>query len=278
VTYTFNFSEAVTGFDASDVTLSVGSKGAFTAMSTSQYTLVVTPPSGTGSMTLDVAGGAAVDTAGNASTVAAQNTQAYSISPAGAATIGLGTDENGDSYGQLMSPIQVEGLWYYYWDRSSDGFYGSSDKTTHDILNGIFNENSSGEVETDSNKVGSVGSTDNTFRYATINGVHLALPVYGDTVDGNGVRQGSTVSHSGTSVSGNTTTDNPTYDGMLAIWDSENGTSTDSGTEGVPGEWAYNRYWSATPSVTGHAVVDLRTGNVLDGGDTLDLYVALQVL
>jgi hypothetical protein len=278
VTYTFNFSEAVTGFDASDVTLSVGSKGTFTAESTSQYTLVVTPPDGTGSITLDVAGGAAVDAAGNASTAAAQSAQAYSISAAGATTIDLGTDENGDSYGQLIAGIQVEGLWYYYWDRSGDGNAGGAgDMTTHTILSGIFKENVNGVVETSGNAVGAVGSTDNTYRYATINDVHLALPTLGGTVDANGV---NTVSDypPGTSVADNTLADNPTYDGLLAVWDFGNGTSTDTRTSFSPDGWVNHRYWTATPTQGGHAQLYFGLGGVYSYTDTNSTYVALQVL
>ncbi|WP_390521857.1 Ig-like domain-containing protein, partial [Vibrio fortis] len=40
VTYTFTFSEAVTGFTADDITVSGGSKGTFTAVSGTVYTLV----------------------------------------------------------------------------------------------------------------------------------------------------------------------------------------------------------------------------------------------
>ncbi|WP_390521704.1 Ig-like domain-containing protein, partial [Vibrio fortis] len=43
ITYTFTFSEAVTGFTADDITVSGGSKGTFTAVSGTVYTLVVTP-------------------------------------------------------------------------------------------------------------------------------------------------------------------------------------------------------------------------------------------
>jgi ATP-binding cassette subfamily C protein LapB len=43
VTYTFTFSEAVTGFDAGDITVTNGTKGTFTATSATVYTLVVTP-------------------------------------------------------------------------------------------------------------------------------------------------------------------------------------------------------------------------------------------
>lgn len=45
VTYTFTFSEAVSGFDAADITVTNGTKGTFTATSATQYTLEVTPTS-----------------------------------------------------------------------------------------------------------------------------------------------------------------------------------------------------------------------------------------
>ncbi|ATE60095.1 hypothetical protein CCZ27_09160 [Thauera sinica] len=47
VTYTFTFSEDVTGFDASDVTVTNGTKGTFTTVNASQYTLVVIPTANT---------------------------------------------------------------------------------------------------------------------------------------------------------------------------------------------------------------------------------------
>ncbi|WP_411877492.1 Ig-like domain-containing protein [Polaromonas sp. YR568] len=43
VTYTFTFSEAVTGFDANDITVTNGTKGTFTPVSATEYRLVVTP-------------------------------------------------------------------------------------------------------------------------------------------------------------------------------------------------------------------------------------------
>ena len=63
-TASFEFSEAVTGFDASDVTVTGGAKGAF-AGSGSSYTLVVTPD-GSDSVTVTVAANAAADGANNA--------------------------------------------------------------------------------------------------------------------------------------------------------------------------------------------------------------------
>lgn len=64
VTYTFTFSKAVTGFTASSVTVSEGTKGTFTKVSDTKYTLVVTH-STYGSKTITVAAGACKDSDGN---------------------------------------------------------------------------------------------------------------------------------------------------------------------------------------------------------------------
>ena len=77
ITYTFSFAEPVTGFDASDITVANGSKGTFTPVSATVYTLVVTPDSNfTGNVTVDVPSNAAQDAAGNNSTAAEQSVQA----------------------------------------------------------------------------------------------------------------------------------------------------------------------------------------------------------
>jgi methionine-rich copper-binding protein CopC len=80
ITYTFTFSEPVSGFGADDVAVANGTKGAFTAISSTVYTLVVTPiASFEGDVTVDVAAAAAIDLAGNASTAAAQSVQAVDM-------------------------------------------------------------------------------------------------------------------------------------------------------------------------------------------------------
>lgn len=76
ITYTFTFSEGVTGFTADDVAVSNGAKGAFVQVNASTYTLIVTPTAGfNGNVTVDVAGAVAQDATGNASTAAAQSVQ-----------------------------------------------------------------------------------------------------------------------------------------------------------------------------------------------------------
>ncbi|MBE3668648.1 hypothetical protein BOO25_06735, partial [Vibrio navarrensis] len=62
VLYTFTFNESVTGFTADDITVSGGTKGTFTAVSGTVYTLVVTPTAdSTSNLTVDVAASVATD-------------------------------------------------------------------------------------------------------------------------------------------------------------------------------------------------------------------------
>lgn len=71
VTYTFLFTEAVMGFDATDVTLTGATAGNFSAVSDSEYTIVVTPAANsTGTIGVAVAADAATDVAGNGNTAA----------------------------------------------------------------------------------------------------------------------------------------------------------------------------------------------------------------
>lgn len=79
VTFNFTFSEAVNGFTSDDVSVTNGTKGAFSMSSDSRSaTLVVTPTANaSGSIEVLVAAGSFMDTAGNASTVAATANQAF---------------------------------------------------------------------------------------------------------------------------------------------------------------------------------------------------------
>ncbi len=67
ITYTFTFSEAVTGFTADDIAVLNGIKGTFEATSTSVYTLVVTYLAD-GEQTVGLSAGVCTDTAGNGNT------------------------------------------------------------------------------------------------------------------------------------------------------------------------------------------------------------------
>ncbi|MCK9453460.1 MAG: Ig-like domain-containing protein, partial [Bacteroidales bacterium] len=84
ITYTFTFDEPVTGFAIGDITVANGTKGTFTAVSSTVYTLVVTPTAGfEGNVTVDVAAGVAVDAANNGNTAATGSVQAVDMKAPG---------------------------------------------------------------------------------------------------------------------------------------------------------------------------------------------------
>ena len=201
------------------------------------------------------------------------------VGEAGESVIDLG------AYGKLIAPVQVEGAWYYYWDRSGDGspenlsVNGNYDLTNHNVLDGIFNQDIAGATA-----ITGGGNTTETYRYATLNGVHLALPTAngengGDYPQGIGAHQNGTIY---TDAGATTNSTVSRFDELLAIWDAYNGTGTEAYTgasiSGVPAGWAAQSYWSATPSFSGHAKVGLTTGHVNDSMDNQNYYVALQVL
>lgn len=75
-TATFTFDEPVVGFGAGDIAVGNGSASSFVQTGPTTYTALITPASD-GTVTVDVPAGAAQDTAGNASTAAAQATSQY---------------------------------------------------------------------------------------------------------------------------------------------------------------------------------------------------------
>ncbi|BCN94149.1 biofilm-promoting protein BpfA [Thiomicrorhabdus immobilis] len=85
VTYTFSFSEAVTGFTVDDVLVSNGSKATNFASGSdgdSIYTLVVTPDNNSiSNMTVNISENVATDVAGNFNTAAEPNVQAVDTTP-----------------------------------------------------------------------------------------------------------------------------------------------------------------------------------------------------
>ena len=220
------------------------------------------------------------DTAGNLSAVASgtvvlSNTTTTNITLTDAGVTG---DET-----QLIAPVQVEGKWYYYWDRSGDATSADSgsqngglDYTNHDALDGIFTRDINGIV-------GGGGNTTDTYRYATLNGVQVALPTAnGGTAYPQGIILNGTA-YTDAGASTNSTTSS--FNELLAIWDAYNGTGTGISTNGRPSDWQGQAmgqamiYWSATPSDSGHALVFLTVGQVSDTADYYYFgYVALQVL
>jgi hypothetical protein len=171
---------------------------------------------------------------------------------AGDAVIDLGV-VNGVDYGQLIAPVQVDGgKWFYYWDRNGNDVADNEDVMSRFEINQIFNEDSNGEQGT--------GTTD-TVRFATLNGMHLALPTLGlsnPNTDLLALTQAGTAVGSATKGVGDNTV-NTAYDDLLAIWDAYNGDQVSlQGVEywqdpigGLPLNWldyGTGVYASATPS------------------------------
>ena len=78
-TATFAFSEVVTGFIVTDITLTNATASSFTAVNGSTYTALITPLV-TGAVTLDVNANIAQDSAGNLNTAAIQANSNYDVS------------------------------------------------------------------------------------------------------------------------------------------------------------------------------------------------------
>ncbi|MEY4327226.1 MAG: hypothetical protein RIS24_3397, partial [Verrucomicrobiota bacterium] len=86
VTFTFTFSESVSGFDATDITVVGGTKGTFTSLTASTYSLVVQPnASSQGTLEISVPDRAAVSSVGSRGTAPGFATQAYNTQPAAVA-------------------------------------------------------------------------------------------------------------------------------------------------------------------------------------------------
>lgn len=278
VLFRFAFSEPVSGFDVDDIVVAGGEKGTFTALSASLYTLQVAPTSDrTGSFHLTVAAASAEDRAGNFNRPASHGELAYQPpAPPGTGEPGQATVDLG-AYGQLIAPVFVDGRWYYYWDRSGDGssanlgnLNGGSDKVDHNSLDRLFNR--------DSNGVMREGDGIESHRYATLNGVRVALPTAGES-------PARRILHAGTAIDNLPAGEiNLPYDDLLAIWDGYNGSGAGLSSAGVPTGWAAAPYWSATPLEFGHAmgyghaIVDLRSGELAVMVDQEVEYVALQLI
>ena len=171
------------------------------------------------------------------------STAATPVSSGVASVINLGSGN-----GQLIAPVQVDGgKWYYYWDRDGSGsandadMYTSSGNYTFSQLFAVFKEDVNGVVG---------ASTNNTYRYATLNGVRLALPTIGGSDSLPYGPNGIGSLQPNTSVVLNEV--NNAYDDLLAIWDAYATYSfvperNYSAYNGKPPGWHYDSYISATP-------------------------------
>lgn len=188
-----------------------------------------------------------------------------SVTSSGLKAISLGT-----GMGQLISPVSVEGKLYYYWDKNGNGAADSGDTVAFTTLddyaaNSSFTKTPNATVNANSpNFVITVNGTD----------VRLALPT---TTTAFGYLPATSVSGSG---------NNPTYDGLPAIWDAFNGgdTATSSAISpiaGVPTSWASGYYWASNMSTAGfhfkQGLINGYRGDSADG-NILGNYVVFELM
>ena len=126
VTFTFTFSEAVTGFAADDITVTGGTKGAFAMGSTgTTATLVVSPTANTSStINVSVAASKFSDAAGNANTASASATQDYNLAPILAVAFASGyTAIDASTVGYAYQGLTTEGG-AFNWTVADGATYG----------------------------------------------------------------------------------------------------------------------------------------------------------
>ena len=136
VTFTFTFSEAVTGFTAEDITVSNGTKGAFLmAENKLSATLVVSPTvNAAATMTVDVAANKFSDLAGNNNTATASGSQAFNtvVDPIIFASGYTAIDAS--TVGYAYQGLSTQGG-AFNWTVANGGTYGwdGSDFWWHDV-------------------------------------------------------------------------------------------------------------------------------------------------
>ena len=199
-------------------------------------------------------------------------------------TLGQAVIDLGEGNGKLIAPVQVEGKWYYFWNRSGTGTMNDEDRTSHDVLDNLFNRDILGVSNSTVANIDNLFGTTNTYRYGTLNGVHLALPTLnGENVSAETVAStGNAYPFTGTAYTDAGPTSNGTtgpFTDIMAIWDAYNGIDSVWYAYGQPPGWGYGGPWTATPGGSGHLLAMWHSGAVWGGdNDASRQLVALQVL
>ncbi len=224
----------------------------------------------------------ATDTAGN-KTDQFISLYVKDVVDGGAARLEMGAD-----LGQLIKPYQVDGKWYYHWDKNNNGIADLGDATTMDDLATIFKYNTNGDLNKNTG-----GYVNNEFRFAILNGYKVALPTLGNGLPNyyNGSNYDLV----------NPDSKNKTesfHNDLFAIWDAYNGDKTiafnsadpASYQNGTPDGWVQAMYWASTNrdiSKNFHDTLDFSNGRTYvvlntDDHDPFDrnrkIYAAFEVL
>jgi hypothetical protein len=182
-----------------------------------------------------------------------------------ASVIGLGAGK-----GQLINGVQVEGKWFYTWDKNADGNISiANDLATLDDLAATFlGSGKSGEDFTEGD------------RMFTINGINLALPTVGiDPLPAPSTQMNGTAWSASSFMSSSTSNSNPTYDDLLAVWDAFNGKGTGQNYQGAPTGWsADSAYWTANAALGANNYVANMNGVIDVNTHATQNFVVFQVL
>lgn len=159
--------------------------------------------------------------------------------------------------GKLIAPVRLENRWIYHWDCSGDGtsentgsLNRGADFVSFERLNTLLNHDVKGKPR----KQG----INALFRFGTLNGVKVALPI-----TGTGKKDESSPNHSYMLEHSTHYTD------LAAIW-AQSGYAEPTG-------WQPNRYAAATPSGLGFSALNLNNGSVEEMIYYNAPYVALEV-
>jgi phenolic acid decarboxylase len=248
---------------ASDVVLNLSVPADLAQVSVLGHTLTINP---TADLTpgkqyaVHLSAGAVTGLIDGNSLSAITNDTSFNFTTVGTDMVDLGID------GKLIAPVNVDGRWYYYWDRSGDGIANAADLISYNDLKPFFAHDVTG------------GTSSDIFdwaNYGTLNGVQLKLPTLGGPAT-LGMRAGTTVDNSTPGQN------NPTYNDLLAVWDEFNGsTAGQTNVAGLPSAWlAGSRYASSTfkNADSTHYSVDLSTGTVYSSLPADLMAVMVQIL
>lgn len=188
------------------------------------------------------------------------------------ANIDLQGTLNGIDYSNwyLVNVALADGRTWYALSTDGNQTHDAADRISYDVLTTLLG------VDTGS----SAAVTQRSVSLTTAGGTSVNLAIASVGVDSPDLRLypgtalGSTTGHSSGSAASNAI-----YDGLLAVWDAHNGTSTTTESVGTPNGWQDGFYWSADKQATGHHfVVGIGSGYVTSHADSASNYVAFQVL
>jgi hypothetical protein len=304
--------ESVTLDSGSRLSIKLTTNMATTLESNAQWSLAGTATTDV----LSVQAGFTRDAAGNVATTDGNATIRFNNINLGTHQGGTDTGTwSGNNSGSLINAVLVDdNRIFYAWDVNNNGGHGvgdmielsgtsglaafmgkgASSNVTEDVASRSFSLNGINlRLPTDGNPA-SVNHVDPA---NLVSGTNFAdaRDIY---IPGNPVNALGTL-HAGWYVAQGTantaqqlhgdTSENPAYDDLLAIWDAFNGSGQGNSVyngsawlslnAGAPSDWGtLSRYWSATPSASGHAIVGLDAGVLFDNSDISTRYVAFEVL